>query len=407
MNYEFRVWKDQKKMPDSFKAEEAKGRITKIISALNEDTTKYGNPDILIDSDGEDQSPITSAEVLFELAEIKNPDADDDDDEAAKTIVRTVKMNIKGNLYLPLNPDDLSDAVAGYVGQGSKGDENKLRDTLLLSKWAEEEEPVLANAQPGYYRGVLLSVLTKAGDFRLISANNMYVVNYTEDYTEGEFGTFELQLAQKIDAQSKFKVDGLSGEKKSVIGQIAGALKSTAETVVEVGSKVAEVGGTAIIMGTEVAEKFTGETEVTKRLKHSANIAKDVGSVTKGGMDTVKTLKSGASKKDKADAALNWINDASDKTNDEIKAGKDVYNRTPSLAELEAQDLDYIKADPEAYEEYINMTDAEKKAKLKEVSEKKSKGAATTKSSQLAYLLELKRLKEEREKQKKDEEQSS
>ncbi|MBQ9478496.1 MAG: hypothetical protein IJU71_02995, partial [Selenomonadaceae bacterium] len=265
MNYEFRVWKDQDKMPDDIEAAEAKNRLASIkqdilVKALQKgEDERFANPDILIDSDGAAQSPITSADILFELAKVKDPNAADDDEDA-KTIVRTVKMHIKGNLYLPLNPSALGDAVAGLAGRKSKGDENKLRDTLLLSQWAQEEEPALANAAPGYYRGVLLSVLTKAGDFRLVSANNMYVENYTEDYTEGEFGTFELKLAQKIDAQSKFSVDGLSGEKQSIIGQIAGALKSTAEKVIEVGAKVVEAGSTAIIMGTTVAEKFTGET---------------------------------------------------------------------------------------------------------------------------------------------------
>ena len=185
MNYEFRVWKDQDKMPDSFEAEEAKSRLLNIkrdieLKALVDNAEeRFANPDILIDSDGAAQSPITSADILFELAKVKNPyapddDDDDDDDEDAKTIVRTVKMHIKGNLYLPLNPNAVGEAVAGLVG--SKGDENKLRDTLLLSQWAQEEEPVVANAEPGYYRGVLLSVLTKAGDFRLVSANNMYVI---------------------------------------------------------------------------------------------------------------------------------------------------------------------------------------------------------------------------------------
>ena len=362
MKYEFRVWKDAKKMPTTFEPKEAANRLEEIVSVIGRNGGNNANPDILIDADGANQSPITAADVSYSIGEIEEGDATKE--------IRVISMHIKGNLYLPLNSNARLEALQTAAGSimGNKASENKLRDTLLLSKWAE----VKPDAADGYYRGVLLSVLTKAGDFRLISANNMYVESYSEDYTEGEFGTFELKLAQKNDPQSKFKVDGLSGEEASIIGQISGALNDTAKKVAKVAAVAGVVGTGLQVAGavtkkvTETVERFTGgESVATRWIKYAADTSNSAGSLTKTGADLSKTIASkDKNGTEKWDAALKGVQEANDKINERIVTGEDTNNTIIKLSDLEASYLSQIKRDPDRYTEYLNMTDAEKRAEL-------------------------------------------
>ena len=93
-----------------------------------------------------------------------------------------------------------------------------------MSKWAAAKPEDNEVGEEPYYRAVILSILTKAGDFRVISAKNMYVTSYNETYDDGEFGTFELSLAQKVDLNAQQEttlvVDGLATEKFDKIGAI-------------------------------------------------------------------------------------------------------------------------------------------------------------------------------------------
>ena len=354
MKYELRVWLDAKKMPKSLTPEEAKKRLTDMANLTKFEGLARGgdekrlNPDILIDADGSNQSPITSAVISYDVGEIKIKRKVDNKDKVYKKKITTIKMNIKGNLYLPLNPNAVGEAVAGVVG--SKGDENKLRDTLLLSKWASVK-PDAPKAE-GYLRGVLLSILTKAGDFRLISANNMYVESYSEDYKEGEFGTFELKLAQQREFTSTFKVQGLSGEKQSVIDQIKSGVSKAAEGVA-IAAATAKVAGAVLKKGVETYEKFNGgETEATRWLKFSADTASAAGGLT----DAMQ-------KKD--------YKAAGDTISERIMTGKDTDHALVPLDELEKLNLSWIKADPDRYAKYLKMSENEKRAELQKAADEK------------------------------------
>ena len=354
MKYELRVWLDAKKMPKSLTPEEAKNRLTDMANLTKFEGLARGgdekrlNPDILIDADGANQSPITSAVISYDVGEMKFKRNVNGEDKTYKRKVTTIKMNIKGNLYLPLNPNAVGKAVAGLVG--SKGDENKLRDTLLLSKWAAVK-PDAPKAE-GYLRGVLLSILTKAGDFRLISADNMYVESYSENYKDGEFGTFELKLAQEREAGRVFKVQGLSGEKQSVIDQIKSGV-SKAATGVAIAAATAKVAGAVLKKGVETYEKFNGgETEATRWLKFSADTASAAGGLT----DAMQ-------KKD--------YKAAGETISERIMTGKDTDHALVPLAELEKSLLGWIKADPDRYAKYLKMSENEKRAELQKAADEK------------------------------------
>ena len=214
MEYEFRVWKDAEKVP-KLKPEKADDRITAITNTTASIITgkTKGDPDILIDADGAGENAISSAHLSYYNAKIK--------ENGAEVVKRFIKIKINGNLYLPLD-NSLSEAAKSAAGLNA-GDENKKRDTVLLSKWAAAMPEDDKTKPEPYYRGVILWIMTKAGDFRIVTANNMYIETYDEDYKEGEFGTFQLVLMQKMDSSSKFEVAGLGYEKVSKLAQMGKA----------------------------------------------------------------------------------------------------------------------------------------------------------------------------------------
>ena len=383
MQYELRVWNDPKKVPPRLQPHEAQGRLGSIKDAARSaaDLAKLSaqrnrqpapadgnnNPDILIDADGASEDAIKSAEVGYCLEEFTEGNR--------KFTARVIRMKIHGNLYLPLKESDLAKAAKSMVGINAN-DEHKKRDTLLLSQWANVKPPTNPqqnDAQgPTYYRGVVLSILTKAGDFRLVTAKKAYVESYSENYAEGEFGTFELTLAERIDSPNEFKVDGLSSETQSVLDQIKGALNSkaakkfmAAAEVVATAGAVVKVGSTIAKKGIETYEKFHGETELTKRLKYGFDTAGAAGDLAGSGANIAKSIKNdkGIDKIKNIGDEVSKINDT---VNDDVQKGKDTYNRTPSVAEMEAAYLGYIKKYPDAYKDYLTKDAAGKKEMLQQ-----------------------------------------
>ena len=358
MNYEFRVWNNQKSMP-KVKAEKAPNRLDAMRNAILDQTDK-GDPNILIDTKGTGEGAIESIDIGF-----YNSDVEEhlDEDMAIVAVKRFIKMSIKGNLYLP--PDtSLTDAVKGLAGIGKdKGDENKLRDLRLLSNWAASKPDNLDENEP-YYRGIIVWIMTKAGDFRVITANNMYVQSYCEDYSSGEMGTFELELQQKIDENSKFTVDGLTSEPVSFLSKVGKAISATAD----VAAKVGDVGGAVLVAGVETAEKFTGETELTRKLKKSGEAASSAGNVTKSLKDF--------DKKNMGES----IKNVSESTNDLVQKSNAAHNNAAvTLAEKEKLYLSAIKKDPDAYEAYKNASLEEKDKLLDKAAQKKLDRAQITK----------------------------
>ena len=350
MKYEFRVWNKAGKMPD-VTPHEAKGRLAAIANAIFEDANK-GNPDIIIDTNDVGEGAISDASISYYVEKEKIEDV-----EFSR---RYIKMTIKGSLYLPPDTSLFKEAASSIVGK--KGVENAKKDTLLLSKWVSAPPTAKETDEQPYYRAVVLSVLTKAGDFRVISANNMYVESYSETYADGEMGTFTLELKQKHSKQSKFNVDGLEKEKVSALDKIKGAVEKTAK-VVAVAAVVAKA-------TTETVEKFTGETKWTRYTKGIADSANSASNLTQN-----------VTKFDKK----NWDKSVKDisKSGSELvqnsKATDNMRDKSVTLKEMEDLYLDWIKADPKAYEAYRNANAEKKREMLEDASIEMRQRSKTTK----------------------------
>ena len=367
MQYEIRIWKDAKKMPIIIpqKAADRLGGIADSIKAKAKNILGAGstgsNPDILIDKNSGGEDTITSVDISYCMQEVEKAKG------AGKKKVLAVKINIKGNLYLPLKEDGLIGDAKSMVGMAK--DENKIRDTLLLSKWAsvlpEEDE------SKHFYRGIIISVLTKAGDFRVITAKNVYIESYKEDYKEGEFGTFELQLAERVDAWGQLKVEGLGYEEIPLLKSVGEKLEKAAKTAAVVGAVIGTVGAVGKTV-TETVEKFTGETKVSKWFKYGFGTASTAGNITDGVTNVLKNPKDGKVWQKEISGGFKGISD-------NIQDAKDKAHKVIPLSEMEAAYLSAIKKDPKKYEEYLNATTAEKREMLKEASKKMAERAAITK----------------------------
>ena len=261
MDYEIRIWKDPKKMP-VISPKKADGRLSGMVNIIKakvqslKGVKSASNPDILIDKNGGGDNVIKSVNISYVTKEIVSTGTKN---IPIKKKVRVIQMNIKGNLYLPLKEDGITGAAKSMIGLAK--DENKIRDTLLLSKWASVIPE--KDKDEHFYRGIVVSVLTKAGDFRVITEKKVYVESYTENYTEGEFGTFTLSLLEKVDSNGDFKVDGLGFEKKSVLGKVKSKVETAAKVTATAGAIIAGV-GTVGKSVTETVEQFTGETTATR-----------------------------------------------------------------------------------------------------------------------------------------------
>ena len=236
MQYELRVWNDQEKLqrPEPIKfgqgfwhdlGDYTSVHLTSPIEHKHDYMKRIGakTPDILIDTNGGGGQVITSADVEFHTEKIKGSDQK----------VPCVRITLKGDLYLPL--DISADGAAKAIGLGTEGDENKLRNPILLSDWAMLQPPDEANAlndpNKTFYRAINFSTLNKFGEFRLIIANNVYVESYDEDYSEGEFGTFELVLNQRAVDDKILEIDGLKSEKMTALDKVVKKLGSAVDGI--------------------------------------------------------------------------------------------------------------------------------------------------------------------------------
>ena len=360
MKYEIKIWNDPDQMP-TFKPEKAADLLQSIGNAMFSTRKATTNPDILIDQNAGGEDAIQSVAISYITKEVDssvpqppppppavpvpNPLAVVVADTSLKKKVRVIKIDIKGNLYLPLD-GGIAGAAKKAVGLDA-GAENKLRDTLLLSKWAS----VLPenDAPEHFYRGIVINIITKAGDFRVITAKKVYVDSYTENYQEGEFGTFTMSLIEKIDSNADFKVDGLGYEKPSLLDKVKKGISTTAKVVAGVGV----VGKTV----TETVEKFTGETAATRWVKYGFDTAGTAGNIAKNPKD---------------------INTWNKEVNERIQKGVDTKEAIP-LAKMESMYLSVLQKDPEKYEEYLKASDAEKYKMLEEASQTLRDRAAITK----------------------------
>lgn len=386
MRYEIRVWNDSTKMPN-ITPQKAANMITQMKTSINKAGGTSANPDILIDKDAGGADAIKSVSVSYITKSIDKGAkwGFDDWEIQGKTSIRVIKIDIKGNLYLPLDEGLTGDAKS-MVGMASN--ENKIRDTLLLSQWASLQPE--DDNDKHYYRGIIISVLTKAGDFRVITAKNVYVENYTENYQEGEFGTFSmtlLQRADKITVKSKkelnFKVDGLGHEKISLTDQLA--------TGVEKAAGVVAMGNAAVNTATSIAkktvttvEKFTGETDVTRWLKYGLDVTASTSNLINSQFSaTSKIIDNQNDVKGAVNETLKFVTQTSDYFNDNIKKGVDTKEEIP-LAQMEAMYLSRIRADPARYEAYLHMSDAEKRAELEKAAGEIQGAAQSTKKMEAA-----------------------
>lgn len=365
MRYEIRIWKDILKMP-SIQPQKAANMLESMVDAINAFGGASNNPDILIDKNAGGEDSIKSVAISYITKEVEvvhnarlNVNALLDNNNVAtvsKKKVRVIKIDIKGNLYLPLEEDGLTSAAKSIAG--NQGDENKLRNTLLLSKWASVLPEEDKNEH--FYRGIIISVITKAGDFRVITAKNIYVDSYTENYQEGEFGTFSLSLIQRPDAHvADFKVDGLGYEKLSTLDKIKKGVETAAKVTATAGVVAAGVGAVGKTV-TETVEKFTGETAATRWIKYGFDTASSAGNVANSASNVMKNPKD----------VKTWsteVTNVNKDVNERIQKGVDTKEAIP-LAQMEKLYLSYIQKDPANYEKYLKASDAEKYKMLEDAS---------------------------------------
>ena len=359
MKYEIKIWYDPSQMLDI----EPQKAANLLQSMANAARTAIGrgdnktNPDILIDQNAGGEDAIQSVAISYITKDVETIHNNTglnirglvDNNNVVTTTkkkVRVIKIDIKGNLYLPLEEDGLTENAKKLLGV-SKGYENKIRNTLLLSKWAS----VLPenDAREHFYRGIVINIITKAGDFRVITAKKVYVDSYTENYDEGEFGTFTMSLIEKVDSNEDFKVDGLGYEKPSLLDKVKKGIATAGVVVAGVGAAGKTV--------TETVEKFTGETAATRWTKYGFDTASSAGNIAKNPKD---------------------INTWNKEVNERIQKGVDTKEAIP-LAKMESMYLSVLQKDPEKYEEYLKASDAEKYKMLEKASQTLRDRSAITK----------------------------
>ena len=359
MKYEIKIWYDPSQMLDI----EPQKAANLLQSMANAARTAIGrgdnktNPDILIDQNAGGEDAIQSVAISYITKDVETIHNNTglnirglvDNNNVVTTTkkkVRVIKIDIKGNLYLPLEEDGLTENAKKLLGV-SKGYENKIRNTILLSKWAS----VLPenDAREHFYRGIVINIITKAGDFRVITAKKVYVDSYTENYDEGEFGTFTMSLIEKIDSNADFKVDGLGYEKPSLLDKVKKGIATAGVVVAGVGAAGKTV--------TETVEKFTGETAATRWVKYGFDTAGSAGNIAKNPKD---------------------INTWNKEVNERIQKGVDTKEAIP-LAKMESMYLSVLQKDPKKYEAYLKASDDEKYKMLEKASQTLRDRSAITK----------------------------
>jgi len=375
MEYVILIWKNPTKMAN-IEPKEKKGKLAAMKEAissaasaagLGEDEYVQYNPDMLIDKDAAGDDVITAIDIAFENKDINI-------EPGVTRKVKLAKIGIKGNLYLPIKGSLEADA-ASMLGKSNL--ESKKKNTLRLAEWAQLQPT--ADKEEGYYRGISISVITKAGDFRVINANNVYVESYEEDYSAGEFGTFELHLSQRADVTSAVKVTGLNEQSESVAAQIKGAISAAADKAgkaAAVVGTVAAVGKVATNIGNQVietVETYVGETEATRRAKQAMKITGNAMDITSSAGNIVEASKE-KDKNKKAQAIMEELDKASGKVTDSVQEG---YNADTDVEKIQALETKVQKMETT----YLDKLSEEEKAvydrmdnagKVKMLSAKKS-----------------------------------
>ena len=195
--------------------------------------------------------------------------------------------------------------------------------------------------------------MTKAGDFRVITAKKVYVDSYSEDYEDGEFGSFEMTLIEKSDARADFKVKGVAKEKLSLLDKARNVVDKVAE-----GAAVVAVGSVIAKAGVETVEKIAGETPATRWIKYGLDTTSNAASVANSSSNIFRNPKD----------PNTWIKEGANinkNVNDRIQKGVDAEEDIP-LEKMEALYLGKIKKDPGKYADYLKMSQAKKYQALKD-----------------------------------------
>ena len=365
------IWKDSTKMADI----EPKEKAEKDTQLFNSIATKANNnhqaanaadynPDMLIDKDGAGDDAIKSADIAFETKTVKL--------NSISKNIRIVKIRITGQLYLPMRGDknERSENI-----HGKQDVENAKKNTLRLSEWAQLQPD--AKQDDGYYRGIVILVITKAGDFRVISANNVYVENYKEDYSSGEFGAFEIHLAQRADVTSEVKIKGLDEKSDAVADQIQEVLDARAKEAAEKArldklkkglavagtvAAVAKIGSSIGGKVVETVEKFTGgETAATKWAKFGLGSLTDAANLTTSTANIVEVAKTSKDKNEKSQKISAELGNMTSTILDRTNAGKDSDDAAKQLLKAAADRKEQIKGLEGVYLAKINAKEDTKK----------------------------------------------
>lgn len=261
------------------------------------------------------------------------------------------KITVKGRLYMPLAVGTMNrrknmakvlmwantprpKAPAQGAGGGGGGGGLLQAAANAVGVGGADPNKVPDDLAENYYRKVIATIYsTTDKQFRAVIFNKAFVDSYEESYnsTDGD-GTFTLVIKERVDKVEDVKVQGPTYEisKVSVISQIA-------DTANSLSSKTSKV--------VETVEKFTGETEVTKKIKDIT------GSIETAHTTFKSTVIEG-------DLSIDNVSDKVDEHTDDVQE-----NYTDVSLDRK---IDDAKKAAEYNEEYEKLSDEQKKI-LKEV----------------------------------------
>lgn len=181
--------------------------------------------------------------------------------EEANTLSKTVTntVTVKGRLLMP--PASFL-ALNKYVKSVSKK-----KDTSKIWEWANQPLTINDEANPEYYRKVLITVYANTDQqFRAYILRDAFVDSYEENFDSNGDGTFTLVMKEVILNKEAFEVQGPSFDATalSVISQIDTAVSKVADNTEKV---------------TEAVEVFVTDSQVTQAIKTYAGGAKDLSQI--------------------------------------------------------------------------------------------------------------------------------